>query len=190
MKQIELNVIESFRLAKNDIIHLQEEVVKLSQTQERLMEHISLLEQKNAILLKKIDATKTNTVTKVIRVQAPKAAKPKAKVIRKVKIIKEKAKKKMTKYVGSTDSKIYHNTSARIAKMIKLKNRVYSDSPAYLEKLGMKPSRELQIERKKGHQKAAKKGMKTKAKGTKAKKPAKAAKKKAAAKKSKKPAKK
>ena len=46
MNQLELNVVESFRLAKSDIIEIQNVVTQLSQKQEELMEMIDELKVK------------------------------------------------------------------------------------------------------------------------------------------------
>jgi len=56
---------------------------------------------------------------------------------------KVKSKPARKKYVGSTDTKIFHLTSARMSKMIKPKNRVYNNTKKYFTKLGFKPSKEL-----------------------------------------------
>ena len=140
----ERNLRESFRLVKNDIIKLQAELAKISHTQEKIMEHVHYADSKREVLAQRIEQVNSKKPVKVVKAT-------------KKKVVDRPARKK---YVGSTDTKVYHMTSARIAKLIKLKNRVYSDSPKYLQKLGMKPSRQLKLLIKKNHQKAAKKGKK------------------------------
>jgi hypothetical protein len=48
MKQIEANIIESFRLAKNDIMRLERDVADLSKNQERMMEIIHSIDTKDS----------------------------------------------------------------------------------------------------------------------------------------------
>jgi len=47
------------------------------------------------------------------------------------------------KYVASKEGEIYHETSSRLSRLIKRKNRVYADDPKKLEKKGFKPSDHL-----------------------------------------------
>jgi len=44
------------------------------------------------------------------------------------------------KYVASRESKVYHFADSRLARLIKLQNRVYSNSEAELKSLGYKPA--------------------------------------------------
>lgn len=56
-----------------------------------------------------------------------------------------KVKRKMPKpvhyrYVGSKTSKTYHSTKSRLARLIKKKNRVYSNDRRFFQRLGYKPA--------------------------------------------------
>lgn len=66
--------------------------------------------------------------------------------------IKKKVERKPAKrykYVASVKAKIYHPASSRLARLIRPKNRVYSDSIKELHKKGYKPSKKVLIKHKK-----------------------------------------
>ena len=48
---------------------------------------------------------------------------------------------KVYKFVASTETKMYHSNSSRLARLIKQKNRIYGDSPQEFAKAGYKPSK-------------------------------------------------
>jgi hypothetical protein len=59
--------------------------------------------------------------------------------------VKQPVKKKTVKpvsysYVASTDSKMFHPTSSRLARLIRPKNRVYGNTYKQMQKKGYKPS--------------------------------------------------
>jgi hypothetical protein len=89
--------------------------------------------------------------------------KPIYKTIEKIKTVEKPVIKKVTKevpvyikpkipqghrykYVASTTTKIYHLSSSRLARLIRPKNRIYSDSTSDLEKKGFKPSEHIKKE--------------------------------------------
>ena len=65
MEQLEINVIESFRRAKNDIIDLQRQVIELSSKQEQLMQLIVESKDKESDLYQKVKDLKTTPQQKV-----------------------------------------------------------------------------------------------------------------------------
>lgn len=116
MNQIEKNVTNSFRLAKSDIIRLQNDFLKLSQTQERIMEMIDALD---------INQVKINQKVK-------EKTKPKTVVINK----NGRTKKD---YISTKDGKKFHITSCPFAQNIKPKNRVKFKSKTKALNQGYKP---------------------------------------------------
>ena len=122
MKQIEKNVIDSFRLAKSDMIKLQNKVIELSQTQERIVEFIKELKS-NGLELKQMvkDNKSKNTVCK------PKTI---------VKTITKKAKKS---YIGSKESKKFHIDSCPFAQNIQPKSKIKFKSKVGALNQGRKP---------------------------------------------------
>lgn len=69
-------------------------------------------------------------------------------IIREVpKKVERKAQKKH-KFVASTETKIYHFASSRLARLIRAKNRVYSNSEASLKRQGYKPSEHVKDKKK------------------------------------------
>ncbi len=128
MKQIEENVMHSFRLAKSDIIKLQNEVVMLSQTQERVMEMVDELksyEQKLYQYIKEVSkryATNPKTIIKTIRTR-PKTV---------IKTITNKPKKI---FVASKEGKDFHMPKCPFAQNIKPKSKkVFKSKSSALNK--------------------------------------------------------
>lgn len=74
-------------------------------------------------------------------------------VIRIVEKPRKMPKAKHYKYVGSTTSKIYHESHSRLARLIRPKNRIHSNSKAYFERLGFKPSEHIKTKLKKSKKK-------------------------------------
>ncbi len=64
---------------------------------------------------------------------------------------------KLYKYVGSTETKVYHNTHSRLARLIRPKNRVYSNSESFFKKKGFKASEHIKDKKKEERQKKARK---------------------------------
>ncbi len=126
MNQIEKNIMNSFRLAKRDIIKLQNEFIKLSQTQERLAEMINKINSNELKLYKKLKNSQS---------KKPKnSRKPKTKTI--VKTITKKAPKI---YVSSKDSNKFHLSNCPFAKNIKPKHKETYKSKSKALNKGLKP---------------------------------------------------
>jgi hypothetical protein len=141
MKQIEENVINSFKMAKRDIIQLQNRIIELSQSQERIMEFIDELKSKGIILSnqvkeanKKCDAkpktiTKTKTIVKKIPIRSNK--------IRTIVKTVHAHSKKM--FVRSKDSKKFHIETCPFAQQIKPKSKIRYHSKVKALNEGLKP---------------------------------------------------
>lgn len=99
MNQLEQNVANSFRLAKNDIITLQQNIAVLTQNQERIMEWLSDLRDKESQLYHRMKA-------------APKKA------------VALKTTKHSKKFVASRTGSKVHEANCPFAKNIKPKSRV------------------------------------------------------------------
>jgi len=109
MDQLELNIVESFRKAKSDIIKLQNQVIELSKNQERILELV-----------------KKSKETKIVRVrEAPK-----------VKIVNKRPSKT---YVASKEGKKFHIRDCIFAKNIKPKRLVKTKSKNAMLNKGYKP---------------------------------------------------
>lgn len=119
MKQIEENIINSFRLAKSDIIRLQQEVARLSAAQERLMEIIHVTDKKENDLYQRVKELKKNRPSKT-------------KIIR----ISKRAKKV---YVASKSGKVVHDKNCPFAKNIKPKMKIIFKSKSKAFNKGYKP---------------------------------------------------
>lgn len=119
MNQIEQNIIHSFRLVKSDIIKLQDEIVQLSQTQERLMEVIDDLKGKVAKSqkpqVKKVPARAQKTVVRTVTKRAHK------------------------EYVAKRGGKKFHVESCPYAKNIKPKNKIKFHSTTKARNEGLRP---------------------------------------------------
>lgn len=159
MKQLELNVMESFRRCKNDIISLQKEIANMSQTQERMMEIIDGLRRGvDRLVIKKPEV---RTVVKEVKVPSkPKVivkrihSKPKV-IVKRVKskpkvivkkvhtrpktIVKTVTKYAKKRYVAAKEGKDFHIPKCPFAQNIKPKSkRTFKSKMAALNK-GYKP---------------------------------------------------
>lgn len=127
MRQIEQNIVNSFRLAKNDIIQLQSEIIRLSQIQEKLLGTISEMKTYEMKLYHKIRdldiqlAKKPSTTTKTKTI---------------VKTVSKRANKT---YVAPKTGKKFHVTSCPFAQNIKPKNKVKFHSKVKALNEGFKP---------------------------------------------------
>jgi phage-related protein len=115
MEQIEENVMHSFKLAKRDIIRLQQDYTELSQTQERLMEMLNNMSSNSLTVLHKIRELETRL-----------AQKPAVHTKTIVKRIVSKAAAKHVKktYVASKTGKSIHNKHCPFAQNIKPKSKI------------------------------------------------------------------
>ena len=131
MKTLEKNIVESFRMAKNDIIKLQSDILALSQTQERIMEMIDTLaaeKQRLKARLSEVDTIKENEVKLYKSVKQLKDSKKKA-----------ATKRKATVYVSTKDGKKFHKANCPFAKNIKPKNKVKFHTKTSALNKGLKP---------------------------------------------------
>lgn len=129
MNQIEQNIVNSFRLAKSDIIRLQNKVIELNQAQKVVLKQIERLS-------KKVNGTKK---TKAAKATAKPSKKSKA-VKRAVKTIVKRPKKV---FVASKEvkSKKFHITHCPFALNIKPKSRIVFKSKSTALNKGFKPCR-------------------------------------------------
>ncbi|MBL7054527.1 hypothetical protein ISS05_02105 [Candidatus Woesearchaeota archaeon] len=104
MNYTEEKITNSFRLAKNDIMKLQDKITELSQTQERIMEFINKVKHKE-----------DNFYQKVNKLQAE-AQKPKT-----IRVVGKRVKKII---VASKTGKNIHEPNCPFAKNIKPKSLV------------------------------------------------------------------
>jgi len=136
MDQLEQNIVKSFRLAKNDIIQLQNQVIELGKNQERIMEIVSKLKdikpnvvrveqkpQKIRIVRVKQQAQKV----KVVRVKAP---------AQKTKIINRRPPKH---YVAAKGGKKFHIRDCPFAQNIKPKSKLTFKAKKTALNAGYKP---------------------------------------------------
>ena len=122
MNQLEENVVRSFRLAKNDIIKVQKDVIDVSQAQERLIERIESLHARQAALeqkLKAMDGKKEKAIEK-----------------KTVVMVSKKAKKI---YVAPKTGKTFHISDCPFAQNIKPKNKLVFHSKTRALNKGFKP---------------------------------------------------
>jgi|TARA_B100002003_G_C13973609_1_gene471088 hypothetical protein len=147
MKQIEENVVNSFKLAKSDIIKLQNRVIELSQSQERIMEFMDELKSSGVKLTNLVRESKTNsrpkTITRTIVKKVP-VVRTKT-VIKKVPVTRTKIVVKTVHahakkvFVSSKDSKKFHIESCPFAQNIKPKSKVRYHSKVKALNEGLKP---------------------------------------------------
>jgi len=119
MQQIELNVIESFRQAKSDIIRVQNVLAQVSQKQRELVETIDSLKINEARLNEKVRVLNDRLATQKIheRKAAP--------VVRKVvKFITKPAKRMKSIFVASKNGNKVHDVHCPFGKNIKPKMKI------------------------------------------------------------------
>jgi len=126
MNQLELNTIESFRLAKSDIINLQSKVIQLSLLHEDLIKRINSLSEKETSLYQRF------------KDMSYIAKKPVIKAITQVKKVKVVARVKKH-FVASKASKKFHLHNCPFALNIKPKSKVKFNSKTKALNLGLKP---------------------------------------------------
>ena len=115
MNQLELNIVESFRRAKGDIINLQSQVVELSQKQEQLMQVLIDTRDKNNSLYTRVKEIKD--------------------MRRAVKAVNRNTHE----FVASSEGKKFHITECPFAKNIKPKSRIVFKSKTKALNDGYKP---------------------------------------------------
>jgi hypothetical protein len=131
---LEKNIRESFRLAKTDILRLEQAIddinLKIHELEDK---HVHNKEK-----IEKIKNGKTKFYTSIKKKKANKKSK-KAKVKVKVVKIKSVAKKTKKKFVASKDGKKVHDVNCVFAKNIQPKKRIYFASKTKALNKGLKP---------------------------------------------------
>ena len=115
MKHIEENIVNSFRLAKNDIIQLQNAVIQLQKTQENLLQRLVRIETTSTSMMKKVDTC-----------ERPKNI-----------IVHKGSAKKI--YVASKEGKKFHMDNCPYAQNIKPKTKKLFKSKTTALNEGYKP---------------------------------------------------
>ncbi len=124
MENIEANIINSFQLAKSDIIKLQDNYMELKRAQARILEK-----------LVKLEAKKTVTPVKVVK--TVKAKKPvKTKKTKKPTLTRKSVRKT---YVASKEGKKFHMSNCPFAQNIKPKTKIKFKTKTKPLNLGYKP---------------------------------------------------
>lgn len=112
MKQIEQNIMNSFRMAKSDIIKLQSDVIELREELDGIIEKLAKVESKPA-----------KRVVKIIKTKAP----------------RQKAAHKAQHYVASKESKKFHKPHCPFAQNILPKMKLRFKSTITARNKGFKP---------------------------------------------------
>ena len=127
MIQIEQNVMNSFRLAKRDIIRMQSEIIRLRESQEELIKklassesdkRLSTVESNNRWLINKIGEERKTSISHISCLRAPSRRKT---------------------YVGSKKGKRFHMLKCPFAQNIKPKTKIIFKTKAKAFNKGYKP---------------------------------------------------
>lgn len=129
MTQLIQNIIESFRLAKNDIMKLQDEAISLNKALKKQNENVARL---------KLSHTKLQEKVKNMKSKKPKATKTKVMTVMKV-ATKKTVKRAKKTYVAAKGGKKFHETNCPYAKNIKPKHKVTFKSTTKALNKGYKP---------------------------------------------------
>lgn len=129
MKQLEENIVNSFRLAKSDIIKIQNNINEFRKAHEDLMKRVSRLEVENAKLTKIVESNKQaitdnkkEITTNKREIAKPKPT-PKPKIITKTKIITKKSKPHRNHFIASKSGKKFHLETCPFGLNIKPKSK-------------------------------------------------------------------
>ncbi len=117
MNQIEINTINSFKMAKSDIIELQNRVIELSEYQKTLLEKIDSINNYQTQLYNKVKNIKKPVLKKVVSA---------AKRVKKI-------------YVASKSGKKFHLSNCPFAHNIKPKTKVTFKTKDKALNVGYKP---------------------------------------------------
>jgi hypothetical protein len=126
--QLEDNIINSFKLAKRDIINLKSEVIRLSEQHQRFVEMLKNLN---------IDEIKLNG--KVNEINSKKDSQPKTRVVRIIKTIPKAGKRAHKFYVANKNGTKFHIKDCPFAQNIKPKNTIKFNSKNKALNRGLKP---------------------------------------------------
>ena len=125
--QLEDNIINSFKLAKRDIINLKSEVIRLNEQHQKIIEMIKNLN---------IDEIKLNE-----KVNGIKKSGDKVRIVKKVKIVSNSHKKRHKVYVANKTGTKFHLKNCPFAQNIKPKNIIRFNSKSKALNRGLKPCR-------------------------------------------------
>ncbi|MCP3686437.1 MAG: hypothetical protein GY861_27685 [bacterium] len=120
MNQLEINTMNSFRLAKRDIIKMQSDIIALGRTEKKIVESLERLTAKETMLYNRVKQLDQ-------RHAAAKAL-----------TIARKASKKKT-YAASKDSNKFHLSNCPFAQNIKPKTKIKFNSRIKALNKGLKP---------------------------------------------------
>lgn len=128
MNSMKEKIINSFRLAKNDIMKLQRDVIALSQAQEKIMKIIEQMRANELQMYRNMETMNKNMQAVSNQVVKKKAAN----------VVTRRAAKK-THFVASKTGKKFHVPSCPFAQNIKPKSKVTFKSKAKALNQGLKP---------------------------------------------------
>jgi len=118
MNQLEKNIVNSFNLAKRDIVANRDNIFKVSQTQNKILDILERLTKENKVLTSKLAVRKTT---------------------RKVVVKKAVAKRVKVKWVASKTGKKFHQVKCPYAQNIKPNMKVRYQSKTKALNEGYKP---------------------------------------------------
>lgn len=134
MKQIEENVVHSFRLAKSDIIQLQNDFLKLSQAQERIVEMLDTLKEHEMGIYQRVKELGISMARKPTEKTIVKTITKRPKTI--VKTITKRPKKV---FVASKTGNKFHIMKCPFAQNIKPKTKIRFKLKSTALNKGFKP---------------------------------------------------
>jgi len=123
MDQLKQNIVNSFRLAKNDIIETKQSIIELNRTVESIIERLNEIKTNQAKMVEKI---------KTFEKKASKKA------VKKV-VIRRNTRKAHKIFVAPKNGKLFHNKNCPFAQNIKPKNKVIFKSKTKALNEGFKP---------------------------------------------------
>jgi uncharacterized protein YPO0396 len=122
-EQLKENLINSFRLAKTDIIETKQDVISISRTQESIIETISQIKEEQARLVEKVKA-----------LERKKAEKKNEKAV-----VKSNGKRAQKIFVAPKNGSLFHEKNCPFAQNIKPKNKLTFKSKVKALNEGFKP---------------------------------------------------
>ena len=119
--QLEQNITNSFKMAKRDIIKIQNQIIDLAKKQEELTQEIMLLKDEDNTLSNKVSNMKKlpsqKTITRIVKIQA----------------------KRHNKFVASKLGKNFHMPTCPFVSKVKPKSQVIFKSKTAALNKGYKP---------------------------------------------------
>ena len=132
--QLENNIVNSFRLAKTDIIKLQNDVIELGQTQKRIVELLDELKQSQMELYQKITSVKRSASPRKTRAKPVRRIRTRT-VVKTVSV----AKRAHKRFVAPKGGKKFHVPTCPFAQNIKPKHKTTFKSKTKALNEGFKP---------------------------------------------------